>query len=63
MAALSESGVEPWRKRSAWKDVYKRQDVVYPACGSSNSAIALTLDELAAYTPGSIWVDVCKLPE
>ena len=37
--------------------------VVYPACGSSNSAIALTLDELAAYTPGSIWVDVCKLPE
>jgi len=41
----------------------KRFDVVYPACGSSNSAIALTLDELAAYTPGSIWVDVCKLPE
>ena len=49
-------------------DVYldeslRRFDVVYPACGSSNSAIALTLDELAAYTPGSIWVDVCKLPE
>ena len=41
----------------------KRFDVVYPACGSSNSAIALTLDELAAYTPGSIWVDVCQLPE
>ena len=49
-------------------DVYldeslRRFGVVYPACGSSNSAIALTLDELAAYTPGSIWVDVCKLPE
>ena len=49
-------------------DVYfdeslRRFDTVYPACGSSNSAIALTLDELAAYTPGSIWVDVCKLPE
>ena len=33
-------------------DVYldeslRRFDVVYPACGSSNSAIALTLDELA----------------
>lgn len=41
----------------------RRFGVVYPACGSSNSAIALTLDELAAYTPGSIWVDVCKLPE
>ena len=37
----------------------RRFDVVYPACGSS-SAIALTLDRLAAYTPGSIWVD--KLP-
>ena len=49
-------------------DVYldeslRRFDVVYPACGSSNSAIALTLDELAAYTPGSTWIDVCKLPE
>lgn len=49
-------------------DVYldeslRRFDVVHPACGSSNSAIALTPDELAAYTPGSQWVDVCKLPE
>lgn len=49
-------------------DVYldeslRRFDVVYPACGSSNSAIALTPDELAACTPGSQWVDVCKLPE
>ena len=49
-------------------DVYldeslRRFDVVYPACGSSNSAIALTPDELAACTPGSTWVDVCKLPE
>ena len=49
-------------------DVYldeslRRFDVVYPACGSSNSAIALAPDELAACTPGSTWVDVCKLPE
>lgn len=49
-------------------DVYldeslRRFDVVYPACGSSNSAIALTPDELAAYTPGSTWINVCKLPE
>ncbi len=37
--------------------------MVYPACGSSNSAIALTPDELAAIVPKSEWVDVCKLPE
>lgn len=44
-------------------ELLRRFEVVYPACGSSNSAIALTLDELAAYIPGSSWVDVCKLPE
>lgn len=49
-------------------DVYldeslRRFDVVYPACGSSNSAIALTPEELEEYTPSSAWVDVCKLPE
>ena len=44
-------------------DSLRRFDVVYPACGSSNSAIALAPDELAACTPGSTWVDVCKLPE
>lgn len=49
-------------------DVYldeslRRFDTVYPACGSSNSAIALTPDELAAIVPKSEWVDVCKLPE
>lgn len=49
-------------------DVYldeslRRFEVVYPACGSSNSAIALSPDELASILPGSAWVDVCKLPE
>lgn len=49
-------------------DVYldeslRRFPTVYPACGSSNSAIALSPDELATYTPGSTRVDVCKLPE
>ena len=49
-------------------DVYldeslRRFDRVYPACGSSNSAIALTPDELTAIVPKSEWVDVCKLPE
>ena len=41
----------------------KRFDTVYPACGSSNSAIALTPAELSEIGPGSGWVDVCKLPE
>lgn len=49
-------------------DVYfdeslRRFDVVYPACGSSNSAIALTPNELAEIVPKGLWVDVCKLPE
>ncbi len=49
-------------------DVYldeslKRFDTIFPACGSSNSAIELTPTELAEITPGSTWVDVCKLPE
>lgn len=48
-------------------DVYfdeslRRFDTVYPACGSSNSAIALTPDELAWIVPEGVWVDVCKLP-
>ena len=33
---------------------------VYPACGSSNSAIEVTPEELKNYTPTSIWIDVCK---
>ncbi len=41
----------------------RRFDVVYPACGSSNSAIALSPEELESILPGSTWVDVCKLPE
>lgn len=38
----------------------KRFDTVFPACGSSNSAIELTLDELFKYARGIEWVDVCK---
>ncbi len=39
----------------------KKYKTVYPACGSSNSAIELTPDELETYTKSSNWVDVCKL--
>lgn len=40
-----------------------RFDTVYPACGSSNSAIALAPEKLAEVVPRSAWIDVCKLPE
>jgi prolyl-tRNA editing enzyme YbaK/EbsC (Cys-tRNA(Pro) deacylase) len=38
----------------------KRFTTVFPACGSSNSAIELTISELETYTPYQEWVDVCK---
>ena len=38
----------------------KRFDTVYPACGSSNSAIKLTLEELYNTSQAENWVDVCK---
>ncbi len=38
----------------------KRFDTVYPACGSSNSAIQLTCSELEKYCNIERWVDVCK---
>ncbi len=38
----------------------KRFEHIYPACGSSNSAIKLTCDELYQYAEAVKWVDVCK---
>ena len=38
----------------------KRFKSVYPAAGSANSAILLTLDELEKYSKCSDWIDVCK---
>jgi prolyl-tRNA editing enzyme YbaK/EbsC (Cys-tRNA(Pro) deacylase) len=38
----------------------KRFDTVFPACGSTNSAIELTCDELFEYSSAIEWVDVCK---
>ena len=38
----------------------KRFETVYPACGSGNSAIGLTCDELEKYSNAQAWVDVCK---
>lgn len=38
----------------------KRFETVFPACGSSNSAIKLTIPELEQYSKFVDWVDVCK---
>ena len=38
----------------------KRFDTVFPACGSSNSAIELTIAELEEYSGYIEWVDICK---
>lgn len=38
----------------------KRFETVFPACGSSNSAIELTIMELERYSGYTAWVDVCK---
>ncbi len=38
----------------------KRFDTVFPACGSSNSAIELTIAELEQYSSFNAWIDVCK---
>ena len=37
-----------------------RFSTVFPACGSSNSAIELTIEELEKYSCFASWVDVCK---
>lgn len=38
----------------------KRFDTLFPACGSSNSAIELTPAEIEEYSNAKGWVDVCK---
>lgn len=38
----------------------KRFETVFPACGSSNSAIELTIEELETYSGYTEWVNVCK---
>lgn len=38
----------------------KRFETVYPACGSSNSAIELNLEQLEQLSGALEWIDVCK---
>ena len=39
----------------------KRFDTVYPVCGSSNSAIKLSIEELEKASNYKEWIDVCKI--
>lgn len=38
----------------------KRFETVFPACGSANSAIELSIPELEQYSGFVSWIDVCK---
>ncbi len=38
----------------------KRFDTVFPACGSSNSAIELNIEELEKFSNNKMWVNICK---
>ena len=49
-------GVEVWLDESL-----KRFETIFPACGSSNSAVELTPDELERYSNCLGWIDVGKL--
>jgi prolyl-tRNA editing enzyme YbaK/EbsC (Cys-tRNA(Pro) deacylase) len=40
-------------------DSMKRFQTIFPACGSGNSAIELTLAELEEYSQSKGWIDVC----
>ena len=55
--ALNE-GVEVYLDESL-----RRFETVFPACGSSNSAIELSPVELEELSAAKAWVDVAKLPE
>jgi prolyl-tRNA editing enzyme YbaK/EbsC (Cys-tRNA(Pro) deacylase) len=46
-------------------DVYldvslKRFESVFPACGSTNSAIGLSINDIEKYARSKKWIDVCK---
>ena len=48
-------GVDVWLDESL-----RRFTTVFPACGSSNSSIELSLNELAECSEACGWADVCK---
>ena len=64
MIGHSVGGVCPFAVNEGVKvyldESLKRFDTVFPACGSSNSAIELNMEELEKYSGSLGWIDVCK---
>ncbi len=60
----SVGGVCPFAIHSGVKvyldESLKRFDTVFPACGSSNSVIELSIEELVKYSNSVKWIDVSK---
>ncbi len=61
----SIGGVCPFALPSGKMIVYldvslQRFSTVFPAAGSSNSAIELTCEELLKYSEAAAWIDVCR---
>ena len=55
--------IENPRVRVFCDESMKQFETVFPACGSSNSAIELTCDEIFRISEAEKWIDVCKIPE
>lgn len=57
-------GVCPFGRKDGVKvyldESLKRYDIVYPACGTGNSAVRLAIAELEKCAEPEGWVDVCK---
>ena len=64
MIGHSVGGVCPFAVKAGVKvypdESLKRFETVFPACGSSNSAIELSVGELERYSNYTDWVNVCK---
>ena len=64
MVGHAVGGVCPFAVKEGVKvyldESLKRFQTVFPACGSSNSAIELTIPELEEVSGYLGWVDVCK---
>ena len=55
-------GCDP-RVRVFLDESLKRFDIVYPACGSDNSAVKLSIEELEKAADCRNWIDVCNIAE
>ena len=52
-----------FRTRKSANASLKKFETVFPACGSANSAIELTIPELEQFSQFKEWIDVTKNPE